>query len=353
MTTLLENALIEGLVAGMPRSKRQVGGLQESDAELIRLPGTDVLLAITTDAIAEEIELGLYRDPYLIGWMAVIVNASDLAAVGAAPFGILLNETLPADLSSEERARLQSGIRDACIACELPVFGGDTNTAQHFQVGATAVGLVEGGESMTRLGCRPGDHLFASGPLGTGTCFALEILGDNGPAKVRSNRGLPLSAQATFKPAPRLREGQLLRAYSTACMDTSDGALAALDQLMRLNDVGFVLNLTDAMHPAARCLAEYLDLPPWMMLAGLHGEFELLFTVPPDIAESLLYRAASVGWQPVHLGHVVDGPGVWLDSPHGRSALDTGRIRNLFAEPFADVQACIRRLITMEEPCTQ
>ena len=84
-----ENALVESLVRALPRSLDQANGLGESDAELLRLPGTDLLLAITTDAIVEEIEAGLYRDPYLIGWMTVMSSASDLAAVGADPLGIL------------------------------------------------------------------------------------------------------------------------------------------------------------------------------------------------------------------------------------------------------------------------
>lgn len=344
MTTILENAMIEALVTGMPRSTRQVGNLQESDAELIRMPGTDTVLAITTDSIAEEIEIGLYSDPYVIGWMAVIVNASDLAAVGASPLGILLNETLPEGLSAEDRSRLQRGIRDACDACELPVFGGDTNTARHFQVGATAVGYVDGGSPMTRVGCKPGDYLFASGPLGLGSCFALAQL---------DGSVIPPSIEIDYRPEPRLREGQVVRAFATACMDTSDGALAALDQLMRLNSVGFEVKVSGALHPATEQLTGLLGLPAWMMLAGLHGEFELLFTVPHENVEGLFGRARSDGWEPLWLGRVVSDAGVWVEEADRRSALDTGRIRNLFAEPFEDVHTCILRLKTMEEPCTQ
>ena len=56
------------------------------------------ILAITTDSIVEEIRLGLYDDPYLIGWMIVMVNLSDLAAVGADPLGILISEIFPNNL---------------------------------------------------------------------------------------------------------------------------------------------------------------------------------------------------------------------------------------------------------------
>jgi len=94
MTAIVrENALVESLVRALPRSSLQRNGVGESDAELVRLPGSDLLLAITNDAIVEEIEIGLYRDPYLIGWVTVVASASDLAAVGADPVGILLSQT--------------------------------------------------------------------------------------------------------------------------------------------------------------------------------------------------------------------------------------------------------------------
>ena len=164
---------------------------------------------------------------------------------------------------------------------------------------------------------------------------------------------VPSSLDVHYRPAPRLREGRLLRSFASACMDTSDGALAAVDQLERLNDVGFVLELSEAVHPAAAQMADLLRLPPWMMLAGLHGEFELLFTVSPDVDEGLLYGAECDGWRPVYVGHVVAEPGVWVVEEGRSSALDTGGIRNLFAEPPRDVREIIAQLKTMVKPCTQ
>jgi thiamine-monophosphate kinase len=177
MTTIIENALIERLAAGLPRSPHQLNGLRESDAELIQLQGTNIVLALTTDGVVEEIEVGLYDDPYLIGWMTVMVNASDLAAVGAEPLGILLNQTLTPDLDDDFVAKLQAGVRDACTTCGLDVLGGDTNFSARMQMTATALGTITSGPPITRRGCRPGDRLFASGPLGLGSAYALLKLG--------------------------------------------------------------------------------------------------------------------------------------------------------------------------------
>jgi thiamine-monophosphate kinase len=334
LNEVLENLLIERLARGFDRSSLQLNDLQESDAELIRVPGTEVVLALKTDVIVEEIETGLYDDPYLIGWMAVIVNASDLSAVGALPLGVLLTETIPAHATAGYIASLQAGIRDACEECGFHVFGGDTNFSVHVQVGAFAVGVVPMGLPVTRMGCQPGDALYASGRLGQGSAYAFHKLKGDG------------EADTFFRPTARLREGQVLRPFASCCMDTSDGALATLDQLMRLNRVGFTLTmrLEDMLHPDAVALASRAALPLWMLLAGPHGEFELLFTIPLNCEARFLDSAAAIGWNPLRIGTVESEPAVRLATAAGSAYLETGRIRNLFGESGGQVDAFLEGL---------
>ena len=83
---VLEIDIVARLTGHFARSPLQANRVQQSDSEIIRIPdGSPIDLAITMDSIAEEIQGGLYTDPYMIGWMAVMVNMSDLAAVGAEP----------------------------------------------------------------------------------------------------------------------------------------------------------------------------------------------------------------------------------------------------------------------------
>jgi thiamine-monophosphate kinase len=322
MTAVLEHQLIARLAAGLPRSPAQINGLHESDAELLRLPGSDLVLALTTDALAEELASGLYRDPGLIGWMLVTVTASDLAAVGADPLGLLICETLPPGADRDWIAALQRGIADASVAYGLPVLGGDTNAGAAPHLAATAVGLVRG-RPLTRCGARPGDLLFASGPLGGGGAFALaQLVAPHGPHAV------------PFRPVARLREGVLLREVASACMDTSDGAIATMDELMTRNGVGLrieapVERWTD---PAALAVARAATLPPWFLHAGPHGEFELLFTVPPDRTPALEAAAEAIGGHPIRLGGTTTEPGLVLPGAAGDRRPDTTAIRNLFAE---------------------
>jgi thiamine-monophosphate kinase len=341
MATIIENALIERLAAGLPRSPQQLNGLRESDAELIQLPGTNVVLALTTDGVVEEIEVGLYDDPYLIGWMTVMVNASDLAAVGAEPLGVLLNQTLAPDLDDEFVARLQAGVRDACTACSLAVLGGDTNFSDRLQMTATAIGTVTVGRPLTRRGCRPGERLFASGPLGLGSAYALlKLSGDPRAA----------GASVEYQPAARLSEGRLLRRFASSCMDTSDGVIPTLDELMGLNGVGFTLEspVEELLHPGAAAASTATGTPPWMMLAGPHGEFELLFTVPAERCDAFVEAAAAIGWWPLEIGAVTSRAGLQIATEAGPAPLDTARVRNLFLEVDGDVEAYVAGLTRID-----
>lgn len=338
---VLENLRVERLAKGFPRSPLQRNGLGESDAELVRIPGTGLLLAITTDAIVEEIDTGLYKDPYLIGWMTVIACCSDLAAVGADPIGVLLNETLLADSDSDFECRLQQGVRDACEACGVYLLGGDTNVSDRLHIAATAVGTVPYGEAMQRIGCRPGDHLYVTGGLGLGNAFAFDVL--TGGARELQDRYMPLS---------RLREGRLLRGLASACMDTSDGLVATLDELMRRSGFGLQLAVgsQQLLHPEAADLAREVGIPAWLFLAGPHGEFELVYSVPPGSLPCFRTAAAAVGLASLELGIARAEPGLQLSNEDGGEWLDTAGIRNLAGETDLDVHQHVARYLERAYP---
>ncbi len=335
--TILENQMIARVARAFRRSPDQVNRLNESDAEIVRLGNSGLNLAVTTDSIVEEIASGLYDDPHMIGWMAATASFSDLAAVGAAPVGLLIAETLPPDLPDNFLSDMQQGIDEACRASGSFVLGGDTNAGTTLELTGCAVGIIIGEKVLSRVGCHPGDVLYCSGPLGSGNAFAM-------------SRFVSARARYPFAPRARIREGQLIHGLASACMDSSDGALSTLDQLMRLNNFGFRLssNWETALAPGAAEIAEHASIPTWLLLAGQHGEFELLFTVSPDREEELLRRAGTADWLPIRLGTVIPQLAISLEVYGATAEVDTAKIRNAAFTSQDNVEGYIQRLLNID-----
>jgi len=326
-----EDAFVDRLVRGFTRSPGQINRPHESDAELVRLPGSELVLAVTVDQIVEEVRAGLYDDPYLLGWMTVAASASDLAAVGAAPLGVVIGHVLRPDTSDAALDALQRGIADAANAAGLPVLGGDTAFDSAASTSATAFGVVAGGAAMTRRGAAIGDRLFATGPLGSGSVFAwAKRRGETAPR---------------FLPAPRLDAGALARGFASAAADTSDGALAACDLLLPPEGVDVVWDAPPEayLHPDAARLAAGLGIPPWMLLAGPHGEFELLLAVPEAAAGGLVDIARSRGIRFLDLGRFAAGTGA-VRFPGAGVSIDPAAVRDAQRAAPADPRAFLRAL---------
>ncbi len=336
---VLENVMLRRLTAPLVRSPFQYNGLLESDAELVRVPGTsDLWLAATTDAVVEEIQTGLYADPRLLGWMTVMVNLSDLAAVGATPAGILIAETLKRGMPEKAVLEMQRGIDDAVRACGTHVLGGDTSIADHQEMCGTALGFVRSEKPLTRCGCSAGDILYLSGPAGTGNAFALAHFTHADPF--------------LFFPVARVREGVLLPGRASACMDTSDGLLATLDQLCRLNGTGFELDAAweKALDTASRSVFLGAGLPSWISLAGQHGEFELAFTIPPAREAGFLQQAAGIGWKPRRMGVATLQRGIILPIGGIPHVIDTEAIRDHASRFSGDLNGYIAGLLSTATP---
>ena len=338
MNDVIENRVIDSLVRRFQRSASQINRPHESDAELVRL-GSGLLLAVTIDTIAEEISTGLYRDPYLIGWMTVTASMSDLAAVGAQPIGIVLSELLPQSYPDADLDRLQHGIEDACSAYQTFVLGGDTNRSDHLVTTGCAIGVISGqGHPVGRIGCKPGDALYATGKLGSGNAFAMmQFAGVAG-------KSFP------YQPSARIREGELLTPFVSSRMDSSDGFLATLDQLMRLNHVGFTLGdrWAPALSSEAADATTKFGIPPWLFLAGQHGEFELVFTVRPESESALHEMCVRNNMNPIRLGEVTRKPEISLMLYGATVTLDTARIRNAGSGGDGSVDGYIQQLLRMD-----
>lgn len=335
MNAILENQMLSRWAEALPRPAQQIGAVHESDAELLPLAGGQ-LLALTIDTVAEEIELGIYRDPRTAGRIAATASLSDLAAVGADPAGLLLAVSLPTGGGPEIQREVARGVADACRPAGTFVLGGDTSEAKVLSVCCAAVGFVPTDGHLSRVGLSAGDLLFASGPLGSGAALAAAAL-----------LGLPdrERRESSWQPRARLAEGRALRGIASACMDTSDGLIATLDQLARLNHLAlrFTVPLPSLLHPQAAELRSELGVSAFPFLAAHHGEFELVFGVPPDQVTRFGAAARAIGWTPLLIGRAESGRGLWA----GNEQIDGAWVRNLLHECRGDFAGYVRALCSV------
>lgn len=339
MLEIIENQILSRRTKLYRRSPFQLNAHQHADAELLNVAG--VRLAITVDTVAEEIQSGLYTDACLIGWMTVMASMSDLAAVGAEPLGIVISETLPHDLDEERVAEVHKGIEEACEECATYVLGGDMNSGMEWSMTGTALGIVREERTLQRIGAMVGDILYVTGPLGRGNAFAAQqlLLGLDSAAPVLH-----------FRPSAKLREGRILALFASACMDTSDGLFATLDQLMRLNTIGFALdeNWTHLLDREARDSVRHAGIEDWMLLAGWHGEYELAFTIPASDEAAFLRAADEACVSVLRLGRVIKDAKIVLPLYGAEREFPTARVRNL-AHTFAkDVPGFVRALFDID-----
>ena len=339
---ILENLMIERITKNFLKAPHKLNKIHEADAELIDMGGgSENYLAITTDALVEEISSGLYDDPYLEGWMLAMVNFSDLAAVGAEALGLLISVSYPSTLNEVFMAKLTEGISDACQRLNTFVLGGDTNQGKELFLSGSAVGLVPKKSTITRIGAKPGDKLYLTGPAGLGNIFAFLRL---------SKQDLKLP-ELFYQPVAKMKEGKIVRRFAGCCMDTSDGVMHTVDTLMRLNHHQFVLNdnWDQVLHPIAFEVCRAQNLPPWLVLAAVHGEFELCFTISPHNEKNFLQEASKTGWTPILIGEIIEGEGVSIRTEKRLIPINTSLIRNLSEMAGSDPKSYIYKLLEIAQ----
>lgn len=337
MDEILENVMIGKITRNFLKAPHQLNKVHEADAEIVELgQNADRYLAITMDALIEEVQKGLYGDPYLIGWMLSTVNFSDLAAVGAEPLGLLIAITYPQGADEEFIGRMAKGISDSCQKANSFVLGGDTSQGKEWYLCGCAIGTIPKSTVITRVGAKPEDKLYVTFPVGLGNVFAF--------SRLAQTKGLP---EIDYKPDARLKEGMIIRRFASSCMDTSDGVMHTLDTLMRLSQCQFILHddWRYILHPLALKFTEVLKIPPWLVLAGIHGEFELCFTISPQKEQAFLEAAKEISWAPVLLGEIAPGTGVSIKAKGSLTPVDTTRIRNLSEMAGTDPSAYISKLL--------
>jgi thiamine-monophosphate kinase len=268
------------------------------DAACLAWPRGHVLL--TTDTLIEDVHFrrstATLRE---IGAKALVVNVSDIAAMGGEPRFALVALSVPGGWRVAEIDELYAGLGEAAARYGVALVGGDTcRSPEGLVVTITLVGRVDG-PPLRRAGAKPGNAILVTGSLGAAAA-GLTVLGRDTPTVPES--ALDTVREAHRRPTPRVAEGQLLRASGvvTAMIDLSDGLATDLGHIVTESAVGAVVHLAALpVAEATRRVAAGLgaDVLDWALSGG--EDYELCFAATAEAAPALAARLTAATGTPV------------------------------------------------------
>ncbi|MGA8277053.1 MAG: thiamine-phosphate kinase [Rhodanobacteraceae bacterium] len=273
------------------------------DAAVLALPMERELVACS-DTLTAGVHFPLDTLPGDIGWKALAVNLSDLAAMGAFPAWVLLALTVPA----ADRAFVEAfadGFAELAAPLQIALVGGDT-TEGPLSATVTALGFVPPGTYLRRDGARPGDEVFVTGSLGDAAA-GLHCINAGRTGASESHRAALV--ERLNRPQPRLAAGAALRGVASACIDLSDGLLADLAHVAAASGVAIEIDVSRL--PTSAALLASFDRAmrlEWQLGGG--DDYELAFTVSPQRASDLVGDISRLGCGAARIGRVVTGQGV-------------------------------------------
>lgn len=234
-----------------------------------------------------------------IGYKALAVSLSDVAAMGGKPFSVLLSLTLPESNQSWLKDFAQ-GFFSLAKKYQIELIGGDT-TRGPLTVSTVVHGIVPMGEAIYRGGAHTGDLIYVTGTLGDAG-LALQRWCEKKPTDVALLNRLN-------RPQPRVNAGLALRYMATAAIDISDGLVTDLKKLLHASQVGAIL-YADKI-PLSAEIKKYISVKEALSLALSFGDdYELCFTVPQKKQKQLERNFSDVGCDIHCVGEITSASGL-------------------------------------------
>lgn len=290
------------------------------DGAIVRLPpGRE--LVVVVDTLVAGVHFPPDMAPADVGYRALAVNLSDVAAMGAEPAWMTLALTLPAP-DADWLEGFAAGLWGLAERHGVALIGGDT-TRGPLTVSVEVLGHLPAGTRLLRGGARPGDRVFVSGTLGD----AAAGLGLPSPASDAERR----LRSRFLRPEPRLALGRALAGRASAAIaaiDVSDGLLADLAHICEASGAGAVID--EERLPLSAALLEVAGRERAAELALTGGDdYELCFTLAPEVDADDL--SADVGVTAI--GVMTPEPGVRLRRQGRDVPLPAGGYRHFGDEP--------------------
>lgn len=266
------------------------------DAAVITVP-EDKQLVVSTDTLVSGVHFHHLDNAEDIGYKALAVNLSDMAAMGAEPKWVSLSLTIP-EINNDWLKSFSSGFFQLANEHFITLIGGDLcrgplSITIHIQ------GLVSNNKYLTRSGAKSGDRIYVTGSLGdAGIALKLENkdLDDADYQYVRSR---------LLRPVPRVAAGLKLNEYVNSMIDLSDGLFQDLNYILKASQSGADL-FVDKI-PLSQSICNLVPYDEALALAlGSGDDYELCFTAAADLEPSILNLSGRINCPITMIGEIND-----------------------------------------------
>ncbi len=255
-------------------------------------------LAVSTDTLVSGVHFMADIDPVDLGYKALAVNLSDLAAMGADPAWLSLALTLP-QVDENWLQKFSDSLFEQLNYYSMQLIGGDT-TRGPLSMTLTVHGLVPAGCILSRSGARTGDWIYVTGTLGD-SAAGLAILQNQLQPDNEIDRVALINRH--LRPVPRILQGKALHTLASAAIDISDGLISDLQHILTASHCGARVELE--LLPYSSHLKNQATPEQALYWALAGGEdYELCFTVPEANRSAVSTALSYLGAKYTRIGQI-------------------------------------------------
>lgn len=282
-------------------------------------PYQDRVFLISTDLLVEGVHFILEKiRPEHLGEKVVVVNLSDIAAMGGEALHLFVSVAMPPSMRVETMHSIYRGIKAMGKRYGTNILGGDTSASpDRLMISVTVIGQAPEEEVLFRSGARAGDRIYVTGTLGDSAAGLKLIRGElAGPGPLAGTL-----RDAHNRPMPLLEAGRIIARsqLASAMIDVSDGLLSDLRHICDASGVGAVLFQSALpLSEELKALGKMSGLDPFELALSGGEDYQLLITVPHKNVEKFqeIFRDGTPCR--VHeLGQITGEEGIKIISPNG------------------------------------
>lgn len=250
------------------------------DCALLK-PVAGYCVAVSTDTLIEGVHFPAQTNAIDIGYKALAVNLSDLAAMGAKPAWVTLAISLP-DINAAWLNDFMLGFTDLAQQYQLSLVGGDT-TRGPLSISITVMGLVEESQALKRSSAKVDDIILLTGTVGDAQLGLQAILESWNPDMFQ------WSINKLNRPEPAVNAGLSAAGIASSAIDISDGLLSDLGHICSQSKTGADIHLDKL--PLSDELRRYYDTNiDWNSILNGGDDYVLCLTCQPQYYEGLKKR---------------------------------------------------------------